>query len=250
MTSRLSTTSGYSLFELIIVILIIGVIATITMRSLRGANDVIRTEQTREELDRLAWAIAGNPALISGGSRTDFGYIGDNGALPPNLDALVSNPGLGSWQGPYVTDDYLAASGGAAQEFRVDAWGAPYSFNGIAISSSGGGGSITRELAASADDLLYNPVTIAITDLDGSAPGSVWADSVLVSVTVPNGGGSYSTVVRAVGSDGFVRIDSLPIGSHDMAIIYIPTADMLSRRVVLSPGQHVHLDWQYPEDLW
>ncbi|MEA1981185.1 MAG: prepilin-type N-terminal cleavage/methylation domain-containing protein, partial [candidate division Zixibacteria bacterium] len=89
----LNNKKGYSLFEMIIVILIISVLTTITLKSLKTSSDINRVEETKEELLQLAYSIAGNPNLVSSGKRTDFGYIGDIGALPVNLDALVQNPG-------------------------------------------------------------------------------------------------------------------------------------------------------------
>ena len=79
---RLKKVGGYSLFELLAVIIIVGIIASVSMRSMRGSVEVSRVEETKQEMDHLAWAICGNPALISGGVRTDFGYVGDVGALP------------------------------------------------------------------------------------------------------------------------------------------------------------------------
>ena len=69
-----------------------------------------RTETTIARMDMLARAIAGDPNLISGGVRSDFGYVGDVGALPSNLDQLVTNPGYSTWGGPYVRDEYSAGA--------------------------------------------------------------------------------------------------------------------------------------------
>ena len=92
--------AGYTLIELVIVIIILGIITTVAMRSIKDTNQTARIEETKKELEQLAIAIAGNPDLISGGQRTDFGYVGDIGALPPNLDALVQNPGgYTTWKG-------------------------------------------------------------------------------------------------------------------------------------------------------
>ncbi|MCK4371866.1 MAG: prepilin-type N-terminal cleavage/methylation domain-containing protein, partial [candidate division Zixibacteria bacterium] len=111
MTARLTSETGYSLIELIIVIVIVAIIASVAVKSLKGTNEVVRTEETKAELEQLAYAVAGNPAVLSGGARTDYGYVGDVGALPPNLDALVTNPGgYGTWDGPYVRDDFYVTA--------------------------------------------------------------------------------------------------------------------------------------------
>ncbi|MDX1639199.1 MAG: hypothetical protein R3281_14630, partial [Balneolaceae bacterium] len=47
-------------------LLIIGIIATVALKSMRTGSDVSRIEETRGELRRLALAIAGDPELVSG----------------------------------------------------------------------------------------------------------------------------------------------------------------------------------------
>ncbi len=241
---------GYSLIEMVVVILILGVLTAVTMRSLRGANDAVRVEETRAELDRLAWAVAGNPELTSGGRRTDYGYVGDVGALPADLVALVTNPGLGTWRGPYVRDEFYAAGGGAEISYSLDAWGKPYTLAGVDISSSGGGSSLTRRIANDADALLRNTVTVVVTDLAAMPPGAVYADSVELLLTIPNGLGSTTTMQANPRPNGTAEFDSIPIGSHLLALVYGPMADTLRRQVTVDPGQHVHLDLQYPAEVW
>ncbi|MEA3297326.1 MAG: prepilin-type N-terminal cleavage/methylation domain-containing protein [candidate division Zixibacteria bacterium] len=153
---RLISEHGYSLMELLAVIIIVGIIASVAMKSLTGANDAARSEETKRELDELAWAMVGQPDLVSGGVRTDHGYVGDIGSLPPNLDALVINPGgYSTWEGPYIRDDFYTSPSGSESEFKVDAWGTPYSYSGgVTISSTGSGSTITRKIARIVDDLL------------------------------------------------------------------------------------------------
>ena len=243
--------NGYSLFELIIVIVIIAVLATITMRSLRGANDALRTELTRQELNRLAWAIAGKPDLVTGGTRTDYGYVGDVGSLPPNLDALVENPGgYATWAGPYIGDEFLASAASTDTDFKIDAWGTGYSYTGIAISSTGSGETITRAVANSADDLLYNSIAVTIVDAVNSPPGTIYRDSVKALLTRPNGAGGTVVIERYPAPDGSVRFDSIPIGSHRLDLVYAPDDDTLRRRVQVNPAGNVYVEMRYYREVW
>ena len=106
--------AGYTLVELLVALIILAIISAVAVRSLQETVVVSRTEETKSEMESLAHAIAGNPALISNGVRTDYGYIGDVGALPPTIGALSVNPGsYATWRGPYLQDN-LAASVGAA----------------------------------------------------------------------------------------------------------------------------------------
>lgn len=236
---------------MVVVIIILAVITTVAMRSLQSTSDIARLEQTRAELDQLAHAIAGNPALVSGGVRTDFGYVGDVGSMPPSLSALVTNPGLATWDGPYIHDDFYLSVSAAESEFRIDAWGQPYQYSGgVSITSTGSGQNLTRRAANNTDDLLYNSVTIIITDLNHTPPGTIYRDSVQIEISYPNGLGAITTAVINPGADGFAQLDSLPVGIHPMIVVYVPDADTLTRRIAVIPGQSCHIETQLYEDLW
>jgi len=248
-TKRLINAAGYSLFELVVVIVILGIVTAVSLRSMRNTTEVARTEKTRVELNALATAIAGNPDLISGGNRIDYGYVGDIGSLPSSLSQLVTNPGYTTWDGPYVGDEFTA--GGADNEYQYDAWGQQYSYSGgVTISSTGSGSTITREIASSAADLTLNAVTTVITDLSHDPPGSIYRDSVKAVLTYPDGAGSTSQRTKYPGSDGMVQFDSIPIGRHTLWVIYVPTSDTLRRAVSVDPGQDTHLETQMHDDLW
>lgn len=249
--SRLQQIAGYSLFELVVVIVIVGIIASISVSSLTNSVDVARTEETRAELNQLAAAICGDPQKLSGGARTDFGYVGDVGALPPNLSALVANPGgYSTWDGPYVRDDFYASAGGSESEYAFDAWGAAYNYFGNSISSTGGGTTITREFTNSTSDLLHNSVSAVVTDLDNSPPGPTYKDSVKFVLTYPDGSGGMTSSSKFPGADGFAEFDSIPIGLHTLRTIYIPDNDTLTRRLCVCPETNVFADINLFSDVW
>ena len=243
---------GYSLIELLVVIIILSIIATVAVKSLTGVNDAVRIEETRQELSHLAWAIAGRPRLVSGGQRTDYGYVGDVGSLPVNLDALVQNPGgYTTWDGPYIHDDFYSEAGASETEFRLDAWGKAYSYSGgVTISSTGGGSTLTREVANSSSDLLVNVVSAVVTDLDGSPPGAIYKDSVKFLLIHPNGTGGTTTRSGFPRADGFLAFDSVPIGSHTFAAVFVPTNDTIRRLINVDPGSNRCSDIQYYDDVW
>ncbi len=250
MMRKLRSEIGYTLIELVLVLVIIGILSAVGLRSLTAVNQTARTEETRQEMDRLAHAIAGDPTLTGGGTRTDFGYIGDNGGLPANLDALASNPGgWTTWKGPYITNEFT--SGGGSTDFKFDAWGKAYTFTGgNTITSSGGGTTLTRAVAGSAGQLLYNRVRLVITDIDHTPPGPTYDDSLTLVLTVPNGGGGVTNRSRRPNPDGTVTFDSIPIGVHTLRLIYAPTLDTLTRKVVVEPASDSYLDISMAENLW
>lgn len=240
---------GYSLIELIVVIIIIGILASVSLSSLRTGTDVARTESTKAELDRLACAIIGNPDLISGGSRTDYGYVGDIGSLPTNLSQLVISPGYATWAGPYIHDNLTL--GGGDQNFLNDGWGKLYAYSGgTTIQSTGGGNTLTRQLAPAVADLTLNSVSLVVTDIGGQPPGEIYRDSIKIILEHPDGAGSISQRVAFPETDGIVTFDFVPIGRHTLRVIYLPTSDTLRQAISVDPGNDPYVEMQMYGDLW
>lgn len=225
-----------------------GIVAAVALQSGRDVYNAAKVEQTREELDALAEAMTGNPGLQNNGVRSDFGYIGDVGGIPPNLDALHSNPGgYSTWNGPYIENRFSQIS----DDYKRDAWGANYSFSGgTTITSSGSGSDIVRRIAGSSSELLQNRVGGNVYDFDGTPPGNTYCDSVSVTVEIPNGAGTMTTKSLSPDAGGYFVFDSIPIGNHTLRIVYQPTSDTISRFVSSPPGSNAFAEYRFASDLW
>jgi prepilin-type N-terminal cleavage/methylation domain-containing protein len=247
--TRANRQQGYTLIETVLVLVIMGILAAVAVKQMAGPADLARLEETRAEMEILAHAIAGDPARTSGGQRTEFGYLGDIGALPSTWEALLTNPGLATWRGPYLQEKITSGTG--VDEFKLDGWGREYSApNAISFSSTGGPQTITRQLAPSLDMLLRNSATFAIADRNGTVPGPVHKDSVQVILTSPDGAGGMITRTKSPDRNGAVRFDSLPIGSHAAKTVFIQQNDTLTRRITVSPGESYHAEVRYIDDIW
>jgi len=224
---------GFSLIELLVVVVIIGIIAAVAMQSLTTNIGDLRREATKREMDDLANSITGDPAVISSGARADFGYVGDIGAFPPDLEALYQNPGgYATWQGPYLSPGFTEDAIG----FKTDQWGEPYAYSGgITIVSTGGGATITKKIADAASDYLSNSFDGQVRDAADSIPGAIYRDSVLVIVTVPNGAGGTGVTSTRPDSAGSFTLNGLPAGIHPLEIIYEPNVDTLHRYLTILP---------------
>ncbi|MEE9553665.1 MAG: hypothetical protein V3W18_05155 [candidate division Zixibacteria bacterium] len=242
------TGSGFTLVELILIIVIIGIIASVALKSMLPAAEKVRVEATIHEMEILSGAIIGNPELITDGIRTDFGYVGDVGALPVDLDALVANPGgYSTWKGPYIQNSFVENT----DDYKKDSWGDIYTYSGgVSIFSNGGGSPLTRQFAGDIPELTANTVNGNIYDGLGMAPGD---SSIGVSVTIiiPDGAGSMTSIATTPGSDGFFTFAGvIPIGNHLIKGIYSATNDTTARYLSVVPGSTVYCQLRFSGSLW
>jgi general secretion pathway protein G len=239
---------GFTLVEVIMVIVILGVLAAVAMKTLDSGLETSRIEETRQEMDQLAKAICGNPELFSGGMRTDFGYVGDVGALPANLDALVSNPGYGTWRGPYAKSDYSNFS----EDYKRDAWGQAYVYSGSTTITSVGGApdTLKRILASSTSELTSNTVAGQISDAAGNPPGDS-AAHVRIILSYPNGtGGTNDSIVIPNRSGSFTFPSCVPIGNRRLRAVYLTTHDTVQSTVSVLPKSTAQTTLRFPGALW
>jgi general secretion pathway protein G len=127
---RINPASGFTLIELVIIIVILGIVAGVAIPKFGTLSENSRVNATREEMLRIKEAIVGNPRLISGGEYVDRGFEGDIGFPPSSLIDLVRKPDsipaydrflrLG-WNGPYLDS--------TEQNYLYDAWGSAYAYD-------------------------------------------------------------------------------------------------------------------------
>ncbi|RKX27920.1 MAG: hypothetical protein DRP47_05710 [Candidatus Zixiibacteriota bacterium] len=243
---RLTTQAGFSLIELVVVIVVIGILLSMAMQSMEGLVKDARRAKTEREMEMLAKAIVGNPDIAGGGGRSDFGYVGDIGAFPSNLQALYQNPGYGTWNGPYILPGLTQDSTG----FKIDEWGKAYTYSGgTTITSTGSGTTISKKIADATTDYLLNTVNGTIMDANDSLPGATYADSVDIKITIPDGSGSTTIKTYHPDSTGTFTLDSLPVGTHLLQLVYTPDVDTLTRYVTVLPRHKGQLSYQFASEF-
>jgi prepilin-type N-terminal cleavage/methylation domain-containing protein len=137
--------SGFTLIELVIIIVVLGILATFSIAKYSDFLQESKIAATRTEMATIKRAIIGNPQMIAGGHYVDVGFAGNVGHPPAQLLELVRKPDSISaynvisrlgWNGPY-----LDSAGG---DYLKDAWGGNYAYNPTArtITSVGSGASI------------------------------------------------------------------------------------------------------------
>jgi prepilin-type N-terminal cleavage/methylation domain-containing protein len=121
---------GFTLIELVMVIVVLGIVAAIAIPKMSGLSEGSRINATKSELLLLKRAIVGNPSVSAGGRYIDVGFEGDIGHPPLSLSELgVKSDSLAvydkfiriGWNGPYVDT--------AEGDYLTDAWGINYVYN-------------------------------------------------------------------------------------------------------------------------
>jgi general secretion pathway protein G len=110
MTSRRQQQAGFTLIEIMVVILILGLLATLVVQSLRGATDKAKRTKAMADIAELKTAL-------------DRYYI-DNGSYPTGdqgLQALVTPPAQGNQP---QTANY--EEGGYIRRIPLDPWNNAY----------------------------------------------------------------------------------------------------------------------------
>jgi len=136
----ISSRGGFSLVELVVIVVVLGVVASFAIPRISGMIGTSKTNATKDEMRRLRTALVG-----SAGDNLR-GYENDVGSLPPDLTGLVAKPGGVSdwdrftqtgWNGPYINAD--------DDEYLKDAWGTNYIYSQTSrtIKSVGSGDTLT-----------------------------------------------------------------------------------------------------------
>ena len=143
MMRNLNNTHGFTLVELIIVIVILGILAVFAVPRLGDYINASKINATKQEMLTIKLAIVGDASARVGAVVIDQGYKGDLGFRPVQLEDLVTKPGgdpvynpftqLG-WNGPYLDDD-------GSQSYKKDAWDNSYTLTDTSIASNGPDGS-------------------------------------------------------------------------------------------------------------
>jgi general secretion pathway protein G len=124
---------GFTLIELVIIIVILGVIAGVAIPKYGAFTEQSRITATKEEMRLLKEAIIGDGRLVAGDQYVNRGFIGDVGFVPSRMEDLAAKPDsipaydkfsrIG-WNGPYIDS--------AEQNYSRDAWGNAYVYDPIA----------------------------------------------------------------------------------------------------------------------
>lgn len=118
---------GFSLVEILMVLVLIGILSAIAVPSLLNFSNDAKRALTNEKLAILKAAIVGDGRRAMAGKPTNLGYERHCNALPTTLADLITQPAAGvcaaaynpftkrGWRGPYVSN--------TDANYATDAWG-------------------------------------------------------------------------------------------------------------------------------
>ena len=237
---------GFTLMELLVVLLIIGVLSTVAIRTIDATRDRAFFDQTTAEMERLVYAITGNPDVREDGGRVDFGFFGDLGRLPDSLRELVENTsGSTNWHGPY----FRQGLAGDSLNFMYDAWGNPYTYDrttGVVTTIGNGRFPMSVRVFDSQSELYDNSIVGQVLDANGNPPG---AGGARVFLYTNCGRWSGYTPVGEGGGYEFSpdNNDTVPLGIH--RLVALQGADSIVRWVTVAPRSRTVVDFHYSKSF-
>lgn len=230
--------NGFSLIEVLMVITILAVLTVTSLIPLGNTLDQSRFDETTNKMKIIRDAILGDTSITQRGRRTNFGFLGDIGAIPTapqGINALLANPGLVSWtldqsvrfgrgwNGPYVS------SSTAGTNFGLDGWGraiiyspsaSPPNITSYAADGVAGGTGFNTDIVV---DL---PVRLQKANVYGfiSNKADPFLGAAVIEINYPDGTGALSTLSTTItaAAKGAFSFLNIPLGKRSVSV-YIPS---------------------------
>lgn len=132
--SRRAAQGGFSLIEIILVVVLMGGIVAFAATRILGGGDRARVNLAKAQVQTLAEKVQQ--------------YEMDTGTLPQTLDALVTSPGNASgWLGPYAKPAELNDPWNTPFEYRVPGASQPFEIVSYGADRQSGGDSVNADIA-------------------------------------------------------------------------------------------------------
>ena len=252
---RLIHYSGFTFMEMIIVLSIMGILASLGLKAFDNVILNMKFESTIHEMEELKKAIVGDPQAIQNDVRASFGYFGDMGSVPPSLTNLITRGGQAAlqvdatldmvygWNGPYLRTTFTQDANGNL----TDGFGNSYVYSTVR-NLSADGDSIYATITSLGDDGSAGGVGTAAdinielfkSDLFGSVYGNIYdvndfgMDNATVTIYYVNGSGGLTNGSTITSNDGFYYFPRIPFGLNSVRIAPLGGIETHAHRAVVS----------------
>lgn len=249
-TRGMRSQSGFTLVEVMIMILVLSALAVASLVTVSGDVDQVRYQTTLRQMKEIRDALYGSDADKA--ARSQFGYVGDMGSVPTQaqgLSALWTLPaGAHAWEvdntnpldlarmGAGWNGPYLRSSSFFGPDYSKDAWGnslvyqpgtAPASGFLISYGSNGIADVPGTVTGTSADIRVNLPFSHAMTTvyLVIQSNGAVWNGSAEAILNYPLGPNGTLAKMSATttGANGLFTFNSVPLGKRTVKF-YFPSS--------------------------
>ena len=205
--------AGFTLIEMLLVVFLIGLVASSMVLIVNDKDDQNRYDQTRVRYQTILDAILGTPKLSLNGQPLVNGFIADMGRLPVILDELITQPadgtpslvGLGEVDGSIITTSWRGPYLATFNQSLQDSWGAGFQYKNAPLSlQSYGKDRAAGTLTTDSDDAknfyeqdfppsaiisenLYKPgdCVINLEFIRDESDGAINANQVLIGILYP-----------------------------------------------------------------
>jgi prepilin-type N-terminal cleavage/methylation domain-containing protein len=241
--------NGFTLIEFLMALVLIAILSVLSINSITNTLNESQFNETVRRLQVIRKGLVGDTTLKQGKTRSDFGFLGDIGAIPTaaqGLSVLFTNPGLPAWSvntaprfglgwnGPYVKTD------NTGDTYLKDAWGNSFVYSptatpptvvSLGADGTAGGTGYNRDITM---QLPANTLTSTVHGfiLKGGVQWSGAADIVL-NQSDGNGNLTQQTVSITSANNGHFVFSNVPMGVRS-ATIYVP--NKISPTVTLGPS--------------
>lgn len=231
---------AFTLIEFLMVLALLGILATLSINLITNTLNESRYAATQKKLLLVRKALVGDVDLRFGQKRSDFGYLGDVGAIPSaaqGLAALITNPGVPvagwsmnatarigmGWSGPYLKSD------DSDSFVTQDDWGSAFvyspSANPPTVVSLGADRAVGGT-GYNADLTMQLPINTRLATVHGFIlqNGLQWSGNAEIELNVPNGSGVLQqiTVSITAADKGYFTFSNVPMGVRS-ATVYVPS---------------------------
>lgn len=218
---------GFTLLELIAVIIILGVIAGLGAVSINRTVQAAKFEAALEEMELIRRGVVGTKNVYTGGKRFDFGFIGEYGK-----SKKLNWKNLAEFMGS-DTDDLMTDPWG--NEYKVNWSGV--GANALIISTKTPDGDIIEKTIASDLSELYSlQIEGFVKDSYGAYPLTSDLTNIKIELQQQNGAVIKNIPLQPGGR--FV-VTGIPIGNHKIIVEHTIMKQASSDVLSLLPGKDV-----------